>query len=1012
MQVATRDVDLYNILIQSEGHDTYLIGQAIFQAVGEQRLLLTRRILSSLMELIMDLLHIYIYKRLPATRQLVYYFLTSTLDTWIDVEETAGSAAEELLPLWYWCSDHLTSGKLDAWQDRYRIIRLLDEFVLRDPSETRWVIDGLVDGERDIPSLVMLRTLEDCDSRVRFRLATSVPRLLQLDMPIAAKPSGFYLRIARNFKFQGRDKEFILSRAILMANVVIASSGARRAPFFHLYDTVAGHPLLHTHIETAFSAITRLLRLSTFSRLYLEYATRLLAAQGREDQDPLQIPVSLYGFQSRAVWARELISTAGASLLLSPECEGFWESLIELAQVDKAETLRHNVSTAIAMAAGMKALVDVDGQAFKSELARLKARFAKPSSRSKDKWVFDRSETASMVAALFQLADETVDPEKVHSSFLQSRTEQSVRQAAIYKALLFPGGYDASMELEETITPKNSPREVLRGVQLLNGEFDLDPRLIACNAIMQIMCKIAASCLLNERRRLVYSLALLVASYPDTIMEPEIFDLFFRAVACLYEQPDLSRLMLNFLTWILDQLLEGSARCKAPVPILSGLAKSAKRYSDDSKGSASIGRDALTLLETFMDRLLGQENNQSDPANIKLSQQIARLLPLWPRALPDVLERKVARLSYGQLRDQASHTDVTAGKFTLSKQLARFAYARLPASAYRKSTFWHLRSSIASAPDLSYEDMEAFMLLSYNCDGLVEIPTHETIEKLKGSAGIEVGFLQPTSRKSEPIATSKRRILSLLLDDMRGTTLLRVSPAYRALAAISSAAPELYQSAELDPVSHQQVALLASRMPDARQEPLRMEDLTEATLERGPYADSHRDGKTWSTEFGRLLVQEIASNGGYAALSNLSGVMTTRETLVDSLIPPLLHLLLDSEIRLTPQELSNRQIISGYFNWLLGDKETSHSCSLNIVHSVLYLRNFSVVTSSSSGPQPAWLDLDLRAVAAAALRCKLPETALLFWELHRDGDSNNSELEEVDLSVSCVPSLDYALNAS
>ena len=1000
MQTPTRDTELYNILIESEDLGTYVLSQAIFEAIEDQRLVLTRKGVGSLVELGLDLTKIYAYKKLTGTREFIYNLLSATLWTWIHPEESVISAAEDLLPFWQWCVDNLVQGKVDRWRDRHRILMLLDAYIAADPSERRWYADGITDRDRETPSGALFQLLEDGDARIRFRVATSLPRLLQLDMPISSRPSGFYLRVARHFQYQGMDKEYILSRAILMTNVVITSSGARRAPFFHLYDAVAGRPLLQTHIEAAFKAVTILLRLQSFSVLYLEYATRLLAAQGKEDQDPLHIPVSLYGFSSRVVWATNTLRVAGASLLLSPECEGFWDSLTEVAQINKAETLRHHAATAIAMAAAMKSMADADGKAFRSELNRIKTRYA--TANNGKNWAFTSAQTANMVATLFQLVDESTNVKSIHALLQRTAPEKGTIHASTYKALLFPQDHDQPVELEETITPKNTAEEVLRAIQLLDREFQLDPKLIVVNTLMQMMSKISVSCLVNERRRMIYSFALLIASYPESALVPEIFDLILKAIACLFNQSDLAGLMINFLTWALEQLQRGTAVCKTPVPVLSGLANTAKAYSNTTTRHSAAGRAALSSLENFMVCIFSEDiqSNANESLRQKLRRDIARLLALWPRTLPNDLEAKVSAQTYAQARDQAAHTDLVTGKFTLAKHLARHSQSELFGATYKRSTFWQLRASIARAPNLPSEDIQAFMLLLYNGEGLVEIPDHETIERLTGSTGVPPASLQITSSSTDPTAATRRLIISLLLDDLRGTDLQQVPLAYRALAGIALYAPTVIQGAGLDSIAKAQLGLLASIAPLPVSPPTTMRDLEAAVMGQGQWKSLHDTPEEWTASLARLLIHALTRHAGFSAFLYLTEVLSASHRIASQMISPLLHLLLVAGSDATSSDNTDRQSVSEYFDWLLTQDGLNDSCSLILVQSVLYLRNFPLRNGVKSSNASSWLQLDLRALARAALRCKLPETALLFWELLRDGISDNSDLSEADLSVS------------
>jgi hypothetical protein len=1003
MEVVTKETELYNIWLDTEDISTFVMGQAIFEAIGDQRLRLTTKALASVTETLTDLLRSYVYKRLPSTRMLLGAFLSATLYALVDPAEIVSTATDDLLTLWHWYADNLEQGRLESWLDRHRLVTLLDNLIERDPSERRWYGDGLVDVERPSPSALLLDLLEDSDIRLRFRIATSVPRLLQLDMHITARPSSFYSIIARHFLYQGDDKEILLSRAVLMTNVVIASSGARRAPLFHLYDCVAGHASMYLHIEVAFQAITALLRLDAFSELYLDYAIRLLAAQGKEDQDPLRVPVSLYGFQSRTIWARKTIGVAGASLLLSPECEGFWQNLVEVAQLDKTETLKQSLASAVAMAAAMRSLADTDGKAYRKEVARLKRKYSSLLSHDAEaSWNFGESQIASMMSAVFQLADETNPPSEVYEILRASSSSIADQQADTYRALLFPNDSQNSLQLEETITPKNSVKEILRALELLGADYPADPKHIVCNTVLQIVGKIANSCLTNERRRLVYSLALLIAYYPTTVIDDEIFDVLFKAISCLFHQPDLSLLMVNFLNWALLQLSNGKARLFALTSSLSAIASSAKRYSDGQvvSVSAAAGAATLALIEGFMRRVLYSSRDRSTDVSTDLMYEVFRLLALWPRTLPEELEQKVSRLSYGQLRDQAAG-EHNVGKFLLSKQLARHAPSKFPATSYRRDTFWQLRSAISDTLEATSDDMKAFISLLYNCDGIIEMPDHLTIERLIGSTGVPSNELCVKAQTSADTAASRRRILKLALDDMFGNQLKRVQPAYKALAGLASISPSVFRTAELPSIAREQLSLLAPTVGLPSHQLQGLQQLKDASVNQGVFQTAHKSPSTWIAAVARILIEELGTrfDKGYLYLLEL---LHEPSELASSIIPPVLHLLLQRHTQTPSEDLYLVETISEYMNWLLSQSGVHPDCLRVIVQAVLYLRNFQPPLMSSDPNRTEWLRLDLRAVSVAALNCKLPETALLFWELHRGGQHGNTDLHETDSSVSTL----------
>lgn len=1004
MQNPTKDVDIYNILLDSEDMSTYILAKVVFELVEEQHLSLTLKALESLVEIVTDLLRIYVYKRLPVTRFLVYQLLSATLYTWADEDGMTSEAGALLLPLWYWCTDAVSEGRCNDWRDRHRVLSLLSDFLRRDPSELCWCEEDLGSQERHGPAAVMMTMIEDSDVRVRIKAATSVPRLLQLDIPLSSRPGQFYLQVAHQFGYQGEDQEVILTRSILMMNVIIASSGARRSPLFHLYDLVSGHPSLYMHVQSIFGAITTLLRLESFSRMYLEYAARLLAAQGKEGQDPFEIPVTLYGFQSREKWARETLRVAGSSLLLSPECDGFWGALRELARLERDDTLEQNIPNALAITAALKAPKDRTGRAYSAELSRLRQHFSSISPHSEKLLDPNHNQLAIMIAMLFQLPDETMSPFQVFellSSMDPGHTNH--HDADIYKALLFPSDGLQVSELQETTTPKNSSKNVLTALGMLENSYKLDKSMVAVNTILQLTCRIAGSCLTNERLRMVNNLALLIAYYPDVIRITAIFDLFLRAIVCLFHEQDLAAAMVNFLSWGLEQIVQGLVNFRTPSPSLSNLANKAKYYTEETSTNHAVlvlvGGKALSIVEDFLEKiLLGETEPRDELVQSSLYRECQLLLLIWPRRLPETLDRLCTGLSYPLVNGYAmSYYDVR-GKFSLAKQLESRSQPAGSLGSFRQSTFWQLQSAISDSGRISMEDMDSFLDLLYQSEGIVEMPDNPTINNLSGTAGLPTTELKEANR-GDPKATSKRRILTLMLDNMLGPHLENTGSAYQALAGITCLSPNIYQTATLTSLTQRLLKLLALTAPVPACKTGVLTDLDDMSASKGKWLVAHGEPSIWARDFARLLFAELGSRLDQGYLFVLY-VLDDPTISIEGFIAPALHLLLHSDSEISAK--SDRTVsdtITRYFNWLLSHEDLPTDCARIIIQCVLYLQNFALPDSLGKGAKATWLEIDEVRLSVASLRCKLPESALFFWELSRDGATDNTDLSDTAISV-------------
>lgn len=997
----TKDRDLYNILIESENASTFAIAEHIFKAVQESRLMLTRKALASLSELTHELLQIYIFKKSPMTRQLIYQFMRATLTVWIDDSESVTGAAEEIFPLWQWCSDNLIAGRLTDWKDRHAILTLLEEYLGRDAEERRWRSDAVMETSDGLPSAQMLKLLDDTDIRVRLRVATSLAKPLQSDtMAIKAKtPGRYYLEIAEHFRTGGSSKEVLMTRILVMANVVICSSAARRAPFFHLYDTVTGHPVMQDHVNAAFNAVTCSLRIQTLAKLYLGYAARLLAAQGREGQDPFALAVELYGFQQRTVWAKATLEVTGPFLLMDQECYGFWESLVQAAKLDAREIVKQHLPPAIALAAATWAMMDERGDKFKENINGLRQRVASHLGKSWKGWNFDEGQLAILYTSLFRLIDERFPPETILEMLMSggSKTSSTREQAETYKALLVPDGRPAPRPLEEALTPKCSAQEVLHAHCLLSVDFKANPSQVIVHALTQTLCWIGESCLINERRRLAYGLTLLLAMYSSHLTEEACFDSIFAFAAIIFQQEDLCEIGMTYLLWVLDTLGTERATCRATAAHLSGIAVVASEMAFRAGTMGLVGRDALLAMEAFMTSILQQ--NKSESSSWKaLREDVMTLIAVWPRTLPATLSEQ-APTRYSGLSRSAVFGDSVMGKFSICKPLSKAVSVRtLPAEDYRRNLFWHLRAALSAGNPILHDDIQAFLHLFYEADGVIEIPSHSTIGVLPGSSGVPPSSIPLSGPVNRPpsVAVSQRRILMLVYAQLRSVRLQDVQTAFRALAGIASIARDLIDDAGLLPVVKSTLLLLARPIPTpggANEAPGELVDLASENT-----ADSH-----WAIRFARRLVVDLGStsNIGYLYLLDLFDGADSAVT--ERYIPALMHLVLHYAQQGGDRKVPTiRAVYSTYLNGILQNAETSVAQVRIIVQAALYLRFFAAPSTSPDHGDNRWLEMNNKELARGALRCHLPETALLFWEIYRGAELEErpqAELTESDLQV-------------
>lgn len=132
---------------------------------------------------------------------------------------------------------------------------------------------------------------------------------------------------------------------------------------------------------------------------------------------------------------------------------------------------------------------------------------------------------------------------------------------------------------------------------------------------------------------------------------------------------------------------------------------------------------------------------------------------------------------------------------------------------------------------------------------------------------------------------------------------------------------------------------------------------------------------TWSQNLTSRLIHAVPES---IVLSALSQLLEHVKGFAESAFPFVIHLVLLAEWK--QRQAAKRSLSGALKDWL---KLSSPSATDNlglIINALLYLRTQKVPGESSMADRAHWLDVDSSDVAAAAVRCGMYKTALLFVE--------------------------------
>ncbi|KAI0319394.1 hypothetical protein OF83DRAFT_1055083 [Amylostereum chailletii] len=152
---ATRDRELTNIILNSDGDQFLLAGPAYFTHLRRQTLNINLSIMDNLLDKIGSVLPQYAYSSSEKLQMLVIQLLDSTMSLWLHPSEDAGDVVDRVDNLCEWLAKNLKKNRFRSWRTREAAIAFLHHYILQDPFETVWLSSSFDDSQSSIdPSLL------------------------------------------------------------------------------------------------------------------------------------------------------------------------------------------------------------------------------------------------------------------------------------------------------------------------------------------------------------------------------------------------------------------------------------------------------------------------------------------------------------------------------------------------------------------------------------------------------------------------------------------------------------------------------------------------------------------------------------------------------------------------------------------------------------------------------------------------------------------------------------------
>ncbi|KAJ3941747.1 Serine/threonine-protein kinase tel1 [Colletotrichum fioriniae] len=138
----------------------------------------------------------------------------------------------------------------------------------------------------------------------------------------------------------------------------------------------------------------------------------------------------------------------------------------------------------------------------------------------------------------------------------------------------------------------------------------------------------------------------------------------------------------------------------------------------------------------------------------------------------------------------------------------------------------------------------------------------------------------------------------------------------------------------------------------------------------------HVESSDWVQQLAVHLAQSVSE---YIVLSALVPILKNVKGFAQDAFPFIVHLALYSQLDKQPH--IKRNLSEAAKEWLKIEDDAARTNQKQLINTILYLRTQSIPQETSIADRVSWLDVDFAAAAAAASRCGMYKTALLFTEV-------------------------------
>jgi len=995
----TKDISLLNFFLNAEGGRFVQLGFILCDAVMDGSLRLTVNAVDLILEQLWEKLNSYMFQRDGDLIRLAIVFLTRSIGLWLTPDsgltENAIDLARSLVAKG-------ESGKLSDWRGRLQLLVFIDEYLDFDPGYSVWTqfsdteqADIIMGGDNQFtwgPLAYVLAATSDIDSRVRFRAMSSSAGIHYLPDLSAEQKSRAYFGVLSQQSSAVYNWDHYLTNLLWKANTCLASAQLRSATMFHLYEVFDFNERFMPYLLPGLEAVAQRLGLDSLKPLFQAHANVIVISQLQNNLLPLNLPCSLYGCASRKEFAQLALETVGPNLIAHHNNSWslpFFSALCQAALVPEDQALERHLpfGAAIAVAQEVRSLDEPSPTPADINEVGTMTLAALPPPRERvtvERLLNSRIEF--IIANLIGLADLSLSNtdlanvlttmEKGDAGDIFLRLLANDAEAADYHAVLDPSVPDTT---------------VLQAHAFFRQTFkNMNKRRMVFNGIVRLFYNVNDAYLVNEQRRYLRAIAMLVSLYASEFTHAAVLQQFLSNVVALLPKGDIGGVAMSMLEWGFDQVAKCTKQKPDLVDILVDL------------GSVRAKLQSIPHLQPVAERLdvwvatKAQSWMRDSTMETALETALVFWPPEWTANFPQGLEFQFDTVARIAERPRIRNP------IALCRRLDKVINSKVEwqKDTFVSSTFWYLKKAL-TASQWDSQGAMAFLDLMYKTSGTVHAPSLSTIKGLSGHAQ-----LLEHGRKYAKLPTLGLRVLVMgrllqqtFTDDYRlRTTTFEV---------LQAALPILKVMLEETPTGVPLYLrdLIVYLVPNTSASPIQPVDIGVLTSESsGPaWVHKSRAHDSWAKELALMLGTLAAEDDVFYAC--LRPLLATHGNAAIELLPYLVQAVLTCGATTHPDDTAKRaEILTSHFTQILQFPMAAPETIEAVIRIILHLRHFQPPYGTGELAYNHWLNVDPIVLSEAAGKCGAYASSLLFLEMANDRDESGTAL---DLSASRVQKVSY-----